>query len=328
MGRYFIEECNRERILYYQPYEGEWIMEEFFERPLFREVMGLVPASKVTLPSGGIAAAYQINGRKTVGQVLQSGIEEEELLELLLTLTETAKSLKEVEGVFERLLFQISCIFCEDSKREVFFVLHTGSYELTSPDFFTCIRAVLATAQINSEQYGIGKLVGSYLDEQKEAVLADFAEYLRNIQRELFSTKQYSGQQSLSCRLGDSNIMIDELFSIEAPKFSTVKMMEQECQKKQGYLIRMQTQERIEITKAIFMIGKDVGADYQISDNNAISRKHASIIFREDGYFIKDLDSTNHTFVNRRLIRGPEEIRLESGMSLMLANEMFIYREE
>lgn len=327
MGRYFIEECEGERTLYYQPYEGEWMMDEFFTRPLFKETMGLVQARKID-SRHGIVAAYQINGQKTVEQVLQGGIEEEELLMILTVMTETAERLQEIKGVYERLLFQTSCIFCNDAKREVFYILHTGSYELRCPDFFTCIKSVLAAAQINSEQYGVDKLVESYLEEQKEVVLADFAQYLRNIRSQLFLTKNYSGQQSLSCRLGDSNIMIDELFSIEAPKFSTVKMMEQESAKKRGYLVRVQTKERVEITKAIFTIGKEAESDYRIADNNAISRKHASIIFREDGYYIKDLDSTNHTFVNRRLIRSPEEIKLESGMNLMLANEMFVYQEE
>ncbi len=327
MGRYFVEEASGERTLYYQPYEGESLIEQYFEGSFLGETEGVVAARKVAHRTG-LAVAYEIQGMLTLEQILVNGVEEEELIKILVALAETAEAIKGAGVPSERLLFHANCVMATEEAGEVFYVVHTGSFPLQGISFFAFVKKLLEIVQINSVQYGIDKMVESYLEEQRNPSVLDFAQYLKNIRHQLFETKQYSGQQSLSCRLGDDDIVIDELFSIEAPKFSTIRMMEQESEKKRAFLLRVGTGERIEITKAVFTIGKEEGADYQVLDNSAISRKHASIIFRDNEYRIKDLDSTNHTFVNRRLIRSPEEIRLEPGASVLLANEMFLYEEE
>jgi pSer/pThr/pTyr-binding forkhead associated (FHA) protein len=52
-----------------------------------------------------------------------------------------------------------------------------------------------------------------------------------------------------------------------------------------------------QVTKEPFMIGRDRTNDIIIEDP-LISRKHASIYFRDGRYRVKDLDSTNGTFLN------------------------------
>ena len=68
-----------------------------------------------------------------------------------------------------------------------------------------------------------------------------------------------------------------------------------------------------DIKKSDFVIGKDGGeADGIIPDSisKAVSRRHCNIIKLNDKYFVQDLDSTNHTFVNGGFIPAYEIMEL------------------
>lgn len=92
-------------------------------------------------------------------------------------------------------------------------------------------------------------------------------------------------------------------------------------------LYRVKTNTLVSIDKPIFRIGKEASfVDYCISDNSAISRSHANIIQRGGEYFVVDANSTNHTYVNNMMIQANEEIKLEQGTRLRLANEEFEFR--
>ena len=91
-------------------------------------------------------------------------------------------------------------------------------------------------------------------------------------------------------------------------------------------LIRNKTGERISINKPVFRIGKEKSyVDYFIGDNTAISRSHANIHTEGGEYFVEDTNSTNHTYVNGRLLTGNEKCKLTSGDKVRLANEDFTF---
>lgn len=92
------------------------------------------------------------------------------------------------------------------------------------------------------------------------------------------------------------------------------------------YLIRQRDQSRHTVDKPVFRIGKERQyCDYFISDNTAISRSHADIVTREGRYYIVDRNSTNHTYVDGRLIPAEREIELYHGTRVRLANEEFSF---
>lgn len=93
------------------------------------------------------------------------------------------------------------------------------------------------------------------------------------------------------------------------------------------YLIRVNTEERIMLGKAIFKIGKATrGVDYTVDGNGAISRQHAIIIQKDGVCYIKDNKSTNHTYVNgRELEEGTEEILTHDSM-IRLGDEEFLFK--
>ena len=93
------------------------------------------------------------------------------------------------------------------------------------------------------------------------------------------------------------------------------------------YLIRETTEERTMITKNVFKIGKaNRGVDYHVSGNGAISRQHAIITKKDDGYYIKDNKSTNHTYVNGKELEEGEEVLLNNNTRIRLGDEEFLFK--
>ncbi len=100
-----------------------------------------------------------------------------------------------------------------------------------------------------------------------------------------------------------------------------------ELQKINPYLVRVNTQDRVMITKANFKIGKSsVGVDYTVKGNNAISRVHAIIVKKDNQYFIKDNKSTNHIFVDGKEVAEGKMEALQNGSKIVLGDEEFEFK--
>ena len=92
-------------------------------------------------------------------------------------------------------------------------------------------------------------------------------------------------------------------------------------------LYRLKTDEMIVIDKPVFRLGKEKSyVDYFVTNNIAVSRSHADIITRGEKYFIVDLNSKNHTFVNSQEIPVRYEIELQNEDKIKLGNEEFIFK--
>lgn len=82
-------------------------------------------------------------------------------------------------------------------------------------------------------------------------------------------------------------------------------------------LERLKTGERIKVDGNEFMIGKQAENDYAIKDNPMISRKHVRIYQMGSEFWLEDLNSLNHTFVNNKMISEP--VKLMSGMKFRMS---------
>lgn len=90
------------------------------------------------------------------------------------------------------------------------------------------------------------------------------------------------------------------------------------------YLIRLSNFERIELDKPVFRIGKERSyVDYFVSNNNTVSRIHADFIIGQNQYFVRDNNSTNHTFINGIEIGKNMEREIFDGDMITLSNEDF-----
>lgn len=92
-------------------------------------------------------------------------------------------------------------------------------------------------------------------------------------------------------------------------------------------LHRLSNDERITLSKSVFRLGKDgANVDYCVM-NNAVSRKHADFITRDENVFVMDLGSKNGTFVNGMMISAQTETLVSYGDMVKLGNEEFILEE-
>lgn len=76
----------------------------------------------------------------------------------------------------------------------------------------------------------------------------------------------------------------------------------------------------VELDHFPFNIGRQAGMDYVIA-KSAISQRHASIHRVQDKYYIKDENSSNHTYVNGKQIPPFTECEISAGDVIRLANE-------
>lgn len=91
-------------------------------------------------------------------------------------------------------------------------------------------------------------------------------------------------------------------------------------------LVRRKNGTSYPVNKAEFTIGKQRSRVDCCINNNAISRQHAKIISRNGMYFITDLNSSNYTYVNGNQVAPNEEMPLNPGDIIKLADEEFDFR--
>ena len=92
------------------------------------------------------------------------------------------------------------------------------------------------------------------------------------------------------------------------------------------HLVRKKTGEVINITKSEFILGKSkTKTDYTIENNNAISREHCTIIQHDGVNYIKDNNSTNHTYVNGVELQPGKEVLLKHKTDIRMGDEEFVF---
>ncbi len=74
-----------------------------------------------------------------------------------------------------------------------------------------------------------------------------------------------------------------------------------------------------------FTVGKSEKADYMIEGNTAVSRIHCVISKKNGVNYIRDNNSTNHTYINGAEIKPEEEILLKNGTIIHMGDEEFTF---
>ncbi len=91
-------------------------------------------------------------------------------------------------------------------------------------------------------------------------------------------------------------------------------------------MVRKSTGELIRINKQVFCIGKaDQGVDYKVSGNKSISRRHAYITNINGVNYLRDNNSTNHTYLNGQQIYSNIDIVIPDNSVIKFSNEEFVF---
>ncbi len=179
------------------------------------------------------------------------------------------------------------------------------------------------------------KLRAEVMDEVREALRAEVmdevrealrAEVMDEVREALRAEVMNEVREALRAEVTDE---VRRELRAEMMAEEPTEMVPEMQESRVPYLIRKKTGEVIQLNKQTFIIGKmDKCCDYVITNNNAISRIHAVIKYREnsDDYFIVDCNSTNHIYLNGRQIPTEQPMTLENGMHIHLALEEFIFQ--
>lgn len=89
-------------------------------------------------------------------------------------------------------------------------------------------------------------------------------------------------------------------------------------------LIRRKDNKVIKVVGTEFIIGKKPElVNYCILDNPTVSRVHAKIINRSGHFFVIDMDSKNHTYVNDAMIPSNVEVQIGNGARIRFSNDEY-----
>lgn len=109
----------------------------------------------------------------------------------------------------------------------------------------------------------------------------------------------------------------------DADDEETMPLFAFEPPKPEIYLIRNSDGERIDLKGSLFTIGSNAArADYCITSDKRVSRRHATVYLNEKSFYIKD-NSKNGTFVNGEKLENEESVHIKDGDTITLADEEF-----
>lgn len=240
----------------------------------------------------GMESLYQYFGKNAAPRG------KEKLLAFFSNLITTALSLEEYMLSMDRLLLDAGEIYVNAQTAQVFIpYIPVQSDEVKNA--VQCLEEIKALCSVLLEAAEASHCEETVLQSAEFQVPEPQEDYGST---EEFDRLQTCAKESLELKEGTKNLKKEKI----------------------PYLVRKRTGERIAINRTLFKLGKDASyVDYCIKDNPAVSRNHADILRKKDGYYLVDKGSLNHTFVNGKKLALDEYRKLEDGCLVQLANEVF-----
>ncbi len=240
----------------------------------------------------GLESLYQYFGKNAAPRG------KEKLLAFFSDLITTALSLEEYMLSMDRLLLDAGEIYVNAQTAQVFIpYIPVQSDEVKNA--VQCLEEIKALCSVLLEAAEASHCEETVLQSAEFQVPEPQEDYGST---EEFDRLQTCAKESLELKEGTKNLKKEKI----------------------PYLVRKRTGERIAINRTLFKLGKDASyVDYCIKDNPAVSRNHADILRKKDGYYLVDKGSLNHTFVNGKKLTLDEYRKLEDGCLVQLANEVF-----
>ena len=91
------------------------------------------------------------------------------------------------------------------------------------------------------------------------------------------------------------------------------------------YLVEEETNKKYQIRKNKFTIGRANDCDLSLN-TPVVSKNHAEIVFSNNEYYVRDLKSSNFTYLNKATIEPMELYKIEDGARIGFGNKWFIFK--
>lgn len=197
--------------------------------------------------------------------------------------------------------------------------------------FLNCNNIDLAFDKIfvNPQTAQIG-LIYLPVNNRETNYLSFENEFKANLIKFIYSVPSFSGGKydSICNYLSNGSLSLKDIYNGICSEAKDIRYIDSSHKNTQPamnlYAYNSPYKFSIKISKPKFIIGKlPDKADGIITFNKAISRVHCEILYKNNQYFIKDLNSVNGTFVNGFKLKPEIEYKLHSGDLLRLANSDF-----
>lgn len=291
---------------------------------------------------------FDVTGFTTLKGFLKEPLTKDAFAGILNGIVTNIKEMSEMFLNANYVLFDINRVMINPSTRKLYFVyIPIQSFE-THTDLKDLLKDIISFATFSS--YEDNSYVREYINILNEGInfsLFELEEYIRKISAPVDIQRQNKvicprcnnvipngTNYCNACGtkvLGYSQKIEGSFFDPAQGKARTEIQEDYEKQDirfvgPKAYLISKRTNEKIPINKSRFMLGKDDRyCDYCIRNNTAVSRQHAELVCFNNHYFIIDKNSTNKTFINGHAIPPENQIELESGIQVKVANEEFAF---
>lgn len=285
----------------------------------------------------------EVNNMQPLNEYLQSSLSKNTFLDIVTQVIDTIKFCEDKQLNSNNLELRKEAIFIEPNTKNLKFVywpiVNNQNYVAPKDFFKNLIKdANLPINQINDwkQKYNL------FFNNLKPFSLKNFEELILKLQGKGVTTKEIAP----ASRLLSEKDKVDLFTPSKSLEYSSeqiynpISASKNRKQYKQhinsfnsanctnnvsAYLVVKSNGVKTSINKKTFKLGKSKqGMDFTIS-KNTISRHHADIIFDNNAYYVVDQNSTNHTYVNRKLLQPLQPFRIYSGDCIKLADEEFIF---
>lgn len=247
---------------------------------------------------------YKIPATLPLEQFLRKQLYKGEFLSILSNILNQLLFFEENKMPSRKILLNIEYMYIELSTLDIQLIYMPINKRFADCNITKFIQTFISKVRFaNMECVECVEKILQYLDSKLMFDLADFYHFILSLEEE--------------------TILEDE--KDESESSTTVLATSANYNNPIPYLVRIKTNELIPIIKSEFMVGKSAEADYQITDNRKVSRRHATFRISNGECYVRDNNSTNHTFINGKLIQPEFEIMLSNDDYIRMGDEEFKY---
>lgn len=206
----------------------------------------------------------------------------------------------------------------------------SGNSDQMSIDDIETARVKEMFKNVMEERRRAEKASSQYADEIRRAREQEMQAEEARIQAEFAARKneeEARRQADLARRQAEEIKRLNEQTDDEPP--TTLLNNRTLVSSSKPVLTRISTGEKVQINKQVFCIGKaDQGVDYKVTGNKSISRRHAYITSINGVNYLRDNNSTNHTFLNGTQVYSNVDVPIPDNSVIKLSNEEFIFNSD
>lgn len=351
MCQFIIENKGLQTFLVYLLENEEEVDQACYDIVHDKQIPGLLPTF-ISTKENKRCLKFNISSRTSLNHFFDGPVRKKDFLQVFSSIAENLKRCEEYTLDPNNILLDSSYIYVNKVTREADLLYCPVIWKNSSEDIKNRLKSVILKLDYASSDNAlyVSKIV-KYLEQESSFSFKGLKSLLEELKAEqvqelsklfqagkikmptmnLTQTKQPEPAQENWVGPRQKKIGSAENNPRQTEELSSNNISKEDTSKKliKAVLKRVKTGEQILISKQVFKIGTEKNfVDYCVKDNPAISRSHANIVIENEEYYIMDMNSKNHTFVNGRLLRDAKKVKLIHGSRILLADEEFEFRLE